>query len=61
MPVGTRSIDAVCSICTEVIGQIEDASFSMRNGYSFVPCVVPVFHHANAPRRDLITTRWSAR
>ena len=27
--------------CTEVIGQIEMPSFSMRNGYSFVPCVVP--------------------
>ena len=41
MPVGMRSCEAVCSSCTEVIGQIEMPSFSMRNGYSLVPWVVP--------------------
>ena len=50
-----RSCDATCSSCAEVIGQIEMPSFSMRKGYSLVPCrAAAIFDNPDAAGRHLI-------
>ena len=62
MPVEIRSSVASCCKPSEVIGNTLMPSSSIRNGYSFVPCVVPRYLTMRSRRVDTWSiTRWSSR
>ena len=53
MPVEIRSVEAICCKPSEVIGSTEKPSSSIRNGYSFVPCVEPRYLTTRSRREEI--------
>ncbi len=61
MPVGMRSVEAICCKPSEVTGSTEMPFSSIRNGYSFVPWVEPRYLTTRKRREETCSlTRWSS-